>query len=407
MLKDLQQIADKIFLLWTLYKSRNYQALILSLVTTLIQYSGLMRKCIKRFRYPVRSNYFCLKDDQETIDEIIGMKIDGKAIIVEDFSNSDIKAFIANNFAGKGKNSRPYVPHSNPLRFENTARIYLKHAYIKIKNLEDDKAMRFEIKLYAKSTDYYNKITLPVDIPNNGKVKKIINSIRGTSIEIFPIKFSRNLYTCYDEIISLIDNWKINAEILKHLGGNKLSLVFEGPPGCGKTVLAHHLAFLAGLDTIVDGKYDSKNKFIDTGFSDKAVIIFDDLDVLWAFDRNADNEENKITRERKEALKCFMEYLDNQNSGNIIVFTTNFPDRFDEALFRPGRINRRIKFDRLTFDNCRKAAKEIYDDAGIIGDLAEMVEHDATSAELINLIKNNISDMGSFVREWNNYWGKN
>ncbi len=112
-----------------------------------------------------------------------------------------------------------------------------------------------------------------------------------------------------------------------------------------------------------------------------------------------------------------MEFLDGQNSGNIVVFTTNFPDSFDAALFRPGRVNKRIKFDRLPFANCKKAAIDIYSDKPLISEnkplisenkllfsIDKMVKHDATSGELINLIKNNISDVGAFVEDWNTYW---
>lgn len=405
-LSNLQQITDKIFLLWTLYRARNYHAFALTLSTTLIQYSGLIRKAIRRLRYPIKSVYFCLKNDQESINEIIGIKLDSKYIRTDDISNEEIRKFINNNFIGKGKNARPFIlpDNSDFLGFRKTAKIFYKNAYVKIKDISEGDYYSTDVIMYCKSTDYFNKITLPVNIPANGKVTKISNDNRNTT-EIFPIKFCPELYSCYDDINNLITNWKNNKEILKNLGGNKLALLFEGPPGCGKTVLAHHLAFIAGLSNITDGKYDPKNKsIVCTGYKN-TVIIFDDLDILWAYDRSSDNDgDSNINREKAIMFDSLMKFLDNQNSGNIIVFTTNYPDRFDEALFRPGRINRRIRFDRLTFSNCRKATEDIYAETGITTDLSEMVEHDATSAELINLIKNNISDSAAFVKDWNSYW---
>jgi hypothetical protein len=407
-----QQISDKLFLLWTLYRARNYQAFALSTVTTITQFLPLIRKLIKRFRYPIRSNYFCLKNDQATIDEIIEIILDDKHIIIQNIGNTSLKKFIDNNFTGKGAYSRNWIYNLNAqsLNFDKDAKITFKNAYIKIHVKHDGDFNVTTQKLYCRSREYYDKIIIPVNIPNTGEVTMITGpSNNPKTAKLHPIRFCPELYLCYDEISALISNWKNNSDKLKSLGGNKLSLVFEGPPGCGKTVLANHLAFLAGLPRVVEGKYDPKNKCISIGYTD-AVIVFDDLDVLWAYDRNSAGGNSEIERERAEALKCFMEFLDGQNSGNIVVFTTNFPDSFDAALFRPGRINKRIKFDRLPFANCKKAAIDIYSDKPLISEnkplfsLDKMVEHDATSGELINLIKNNISDANAFVEDWNHYW---
>ena len=59
----------------------------------------------------------------------------------------------------------------------------------------------------------------------------------------------------------------------------------------------------------------------------------------------AKKEEEELTL----TLGDILEMLDGiiETPGRAIVFTTNFPERLDKALLRPGRINLKIGFKRL------------------------------------------------------------
>ena len=60
-----------------------------------------------------------------------------------------------------------------------------------------------------------------------------------------------------------------------------------------------------------------------------------------------DKKNNKLT------LAGLLEVLDGvmEMDGRMLVITTNFPEKLDKALIRPGRIDMNIKFGRCTADN--------------------------------------------------------
>merc|ERR1719357_1583789 len=55
----------------------------------------------------------------------------------------------------------------------------------------------------------------------------------------------------------------------------------------------------------------------------------------------------------KLTLATLLEVLDGvmEMDGRMLVITTNYPERLDKALIRPGRIDMKIKFDLCTAEN--------------------------------------------------------
>jgi transitional endoplasmic reticulum ATPase len=139
---------------------------------------------------------------------------------------------------------------------------------------------------------------------------------------------------------SLFERFKQRA------GGN---LLFYGPPGCGKTLVARATAgesdarFLSiNPEDIIDrytGEAEKRLRVLfDEARSDTpAILFFDDFDVLGI--RRAG-----LPPEAAPALiAAFASELDGtqrDNSGVLIIMATNAPWALDQALFRAGRVQR-------------------------------------------------------------------
>lgn len=411
-------VVDKLFLLWTLFRSKNYQMFALTLVTTMVQLMPKIRKMYKRFKYPVTSNTFFLKTDDDSIDEIIGIETDLGKIDVYTLGRDDIRRFINTYMIRYTTISVNKLDLDSPIRFKDKFKIIYRHGYAKqwvsIQSQETTTFMKF----CSKNIEYFNKVTMPINKVNDSISYYKANSRNGVFSKLESILFCPELFTCHGEISKLVNNWKTQEHKRKLLGGGKLSLVFEGLPGCGKTLLAKHMAYLTGSKSVHEGVYDGKNKCVSyvNNSDKKCVIVFDDIDILWAYDRESDNQNNEIERSKAEALMAFMKFLDDADSNQIIIFTTNFYDRFDKALFRKGRVDARIRFGELPFENCKQFAIKwyngFYDNYSDQSDQNDQIDfHDdrfdsmvvksATAAVLVSAVKNNIDSVEAFLNNWN------
>ncbi|WP_210686511.1 AAA family ATPase [Mycolicibacterium sp. GESEQ-9] len=116
-------------------------------------------------------------------------------------------------------------------------------------------------------------------------------------------------------------------------------LLFEGPPGTGKTmtaaVLAHELSlplFTIRLDSLLSkfmGETASKLRTIfDAAEVQRGVYLFDEFDAL-----GGDRAGNDVGEARR-ILNSFLVFLENSSSESIIVAATNHRSILDRALFR-------------------------------------------------------------------------
>ncbi|MCA2318082.1 ATP-binding protein [Mycobacterium intracellulare] len=130
-------------------------------------------------------------------------------------------------------------------------------------------------------------------------------------------------------------------DVLRRHGLHPASQVLLiGPPGTGKTSTARVIAgelglplFAIRLDMIITkymGETAAKLRLIfDALVETRGVYLFDEVDAL-AGDRATPNDVGEIRR----VLNSFLQFLEEEKSGSLVVAATNHPQLLDKAIFR-------------------------------------------------------------------------
>ncbi|KAG6577136.1 putative inactive ATP-dependent zinc metalloprotease FTSHI 1, chloroplastic, partial [Cucurbita argyrosperma subsp. sororia] len=139
-------------------------------------------------------------------------------------------------------------------------------------------------------------------------------------------------------------------------------VLLEGPPGCGKTLVAKAIAGEAGVpfyqmagsefvEVLVGvGSARIRDLFKRAKVNKPSVIFIDEIDALatrrqGTFKESTDHLYNAATQERETTLNQLLIELDGFDTGKGVIFlaATNRRDLLDPALLRPGRFDRKIK----------------------------------------------------------------
>ncbi|XP_058771794.1 cell division control protein 48 homolog C-like [Vicia villosa] len=144
-----------------------------------------------------------------------------------------------------------------------------------------------------------------------------------------------------------------NPQLPRHLGVRPVTgILLHGPPGCGKTRLAHAIANETGLPfhhisatEVVSGVSGASEEYIRELF-DKAkrtapsIVFIDEIDAI------ASKRENLQREMEKRIVTQLMTSMDEPESSEeprgyvLVIGATNRPDSLDPALRRPGRFDR-------------------------------------------------------------------
>jgi hypothetical protein len=165
----------------------------------------------------------------------------------------------------------------------------------------------------------------------------------------------------------------------------KRSYLLHGRPGGGKTSFIRAFASKYNLDIyeLDAGSFHNMNqlRLQLASIPEKSIIIFEDIDVAFPdretvrkeiandntfTDKDGKTQVSKMTSQqsmmllgnngsktKKQLLSQFLNILDgivNSLEGCVLFFTTNYVDRLDTALRRPGRCDMAIEFPVLTRD---------------------------------------------------------
>lgn len=155
------------------------------------------------------------------------------------------------------------------------------------------------------------------------------------------------------KIIEDLGRFVKRKEYYKKIGKAwKRGYLLFGPPGTGKSSLiaamANYLRFdIYDLD-LKEVRMNSGLKRLLVGMTNKSLLVIEDIDC--AIDlKNRDEEkenENSKSYDDEISLSGLLNFIDGlwSTSGEerIIVFTTNYKEKLDPALLRPGRMDMHI-----------------------------------------------------------------
>lgn len=159
----------------------------------------------------------------------------------------------------------------------------------------------------------------------------LIKTLRGGSLPIGKsIDIDINLYNCSRSVKELLNDIAISNH-------RDISILLSGPPGTGKTELAHHFARQLDKPLIAQRSSDLLSKWVGetesniaNAFADaraeQAVLFFDEADSLM-FDRNSTTANWQIGQ-----VNELLSWLDKHDQP--VLAATNYADKLDPATLR-------------------------------------------------------------------------
>lgn len=162
-----------------------------------------------------------------------------------------------------------------------------------------------------------------------------------------------------EQILADLRDWQAGKIAWKDVTSG---LLLEGPPGCGKTQLPKLLARDAGFPVFAgslakwqsDGARSSDliqkmRAFFDKAMQASPAIVFiDELDAIGDRDRPHDQNSSWTASIVAGLLECLDGFEGRE--GVVVIAATNFADKIDAALTRPGRFDHLIKIGQPTPD---------------------------------------------------------
>lgn len=167
-----------------------------------------------------------------------------------------------------------------------------------------------------------------------------------------------------DVIVQEITAWSQGRQWMRERGiAHRRGVLLEGPPGTGKSSLVEALAQhfnmrLIVVDLATCSDFDLPN--LRAWAHTPSIFLFEDIDRIFEGTRNiTEREVDKLTFDAFINLLSGVEPLE-----GLIFLTSNHPEKLEEALLRPGRVDRRIHVPLLSSEGRIALAHRILGDCG-------------------------------------------
>jgi ATP-dependent metalloprotease FtsH len=262
--------------------------------------------------------------------------------------------------------------------YSNKASIYINNNTFSRHHITLGDSSEFKKNLYANnySDEIYYKYSNNYDLLyililimgmryiQGSSITNFISSVEKSKIQLKDVAGLEDIKTEALEFVHFLNNdskyKKIGATIPR-------GLLFHGPPGNGKTLLAKAIAGECDIPFLACSGPDFSELYVGVGASrirklfekarklKKCIIFIDELDALCRKRNDTSHHEKDNT------LNKFLIELDGftLNHNILIIGATNRLDIIDKALLRPGRFDRKIYFG-LPEINDRKLIYEYY-----------------------------------------------
>lgn len=158
-----------------------------------------------------------------------------------------------------------------------------------------------------------------------------------------------------DLLMDLLAFKNMKAKYIEHGVAYKRAYLIAGNPGTGKTSLIKAIASYLDVPKlqIMDvGSLQGRFTEAYANCSTPAVIAIEDIDASNVDTKVRSNSENPLDNKSSLSLSSLLNSLDGLVTKNnaIVVMTTNHLDKLDPALVRPGRVDKIIHLDYLTYE---------------------------------------------------------
>jgi len=104
-------------------------------------------------------------------------------------------------------------------------------------------------------------------------------------------------------------------------------------------------ACICNLNINIDLSEDDMIKALSnvSNYHKNSIVVIEDIDCIFTDRKEGDTHKNRLTM--SGLLNCLDGF--NNPEGLIVIITTNFPDKLDDALVRSGRIDLNIELTHL------------------------------------------------------------
>lgn len=195
-----------------------------------------------------------------------------------------------------------------------------------------------------------------------------------------------------DEFILKPWNKDFRDKIVENKLNRPSGFLLSGPPGCGKTYILKALSAETGYDLY---EINLANIGASTGYSTQNNLksVFDNLEekykltgepsilLLDELDSIARDRQKCHTDWKKDDINALLMVLNNSaQRGIIVVGATNNPDDLDEAVIRPGRLDKHLVVEKPNEEERKDIVEKILSNRPVGQDL--LMESDVLAKKL-------------------------